>query len=97
MVWIAVQDPEREWYTETMIGLLWCMTVCVGLWLLFPKGFKYWVASFVGTAGGMFFWGLFVMFWCMAITSPSWAFMGWSMVMFVLLGNVAGCYLAAKG
>jgi uncharacterized membrane protein len=77
--------------------LLWTAGACIGLWLLFPKGFKYVVGSMVGSMGAMFFWGLFIVAWCMAIHSPSWAFMGWSMVVFLILGNIGGCILAAKG
>lgn len=80
-----------------MVGLLWALFISIGLWVLFPKGFKYWVGSLVGTCGGMFFWGVFVMFWCMAANIPSWEFMGWTMLGFLILGNVAGISLAVKG
>lgn len=80
-----------------MVELLWAAFICTGLWLLFPKSFKFFVGSMVGTAGAMFFWGLAVLVWCMVAHIPSWAGMGWSMVTFVILGNVAGCFAAAKG
>jgi len=31
--------------------------VCTALWMLFPKGFKYVVGTFMGVCGGGFFWG----------------------------------------
>jgi hypothetical protein len=77
--------------------LLLPLVVCVGLWLLFPKSFKFFVGSMVGTFGAMFFWGITLLAWSMAVHSPSWAAMGWSMACFVIVGNVVGCYAAAKG
>lgn len=91
-----MQRERRLWYTVTML-LLWSLFICLGLWLLFPKGFKFVVGSLVGSCGAMFFWGLAVVAWCMAVGLPSWAGMGWSMLAFLVIGNVSGCVLAAKG
>jgi len=85
------------WYTVTMITLLWAVFLSMGLWLLFPKGFKFVVGSMVGSFGAMFFWGLFTLFWCMVAHIPTWAFMGWTMIVFLVIGNVAGLVFAVKG
>jgi hypothetical protein len=77
--------------------LLTAIAVCTGLFILFPKAFKFWVGSFVGTAGGIFFWSIgFFIYWMIA-GLPSWVGMGWSALAFVILGNVVGLYCAAKG
>jgi hypothetical protein len=65
--------------------------VCVGLFLLFPKGFKYLVGTWVGTAAGGFFWGL------AAIAFPAVIVTAQVFVGFIVAGIVAGCVFAAKG
>jgi len=64
-----------------------------------PKTFKYFVGSFVGACGGMFFWGIFEVAMCCirGCDSVSWPFIGWSMLMFAVVGTAGGCVLAAKG
>ena len=64
--------------------------VFLGLFLLFPKGFKYLVGTWVGFTGGAFFWALFAIA-IHALITPG-AFLGFS-----LAGIVAGWVFAAKG
>jgi len=77
--------------------LLWSAGLCIGLWVLFPKAFKFWVGSLVGTVGGIFFWSIGFFAWSFIASVPSWHQMGWSLIGFVVAGNVAGLFCAAKG
>jgi hypothetical protein len=72
------------------VSLFVIVVVCTGLWLLFPKGFKFMVGTWVGFCGGGFFWGLTAMLVPALITLH--AFVG-----FLVAGIVAGCFFAAKG
>lgn len=81
-----------------MVGFLYLAFVCSGLWLLFPKGFKYLVGTWVGAMGGTFFWGLFDLAWFVGLgLDMSWAALAWTFIGFIIAGMVAGCFLAAKG
>lgn len=81
-----------------MPGYLIIALACVGLWLVFPKGFKYLVGSLVGTCAGGFVWGLGVLAWTVALGNDvSWHGMGWSFLGCVVMGIVGGCVLAARG
>lgn len=72
--------------------------VCVCLWLLFPKGFKYLVGSWVGAISGAFLWGIAELAWLVGLSQEaSWSRLAWSFVAFVVAGIVAGCVLAARG
>ena len=66
------------------------LLVCIGLFLLFPKGFKFLVGSWVGVAAGGFAWALSAMVFSALITPG--AFAG-----FIVAGIFGGCVLAAKG
>lgn len=70
--------------------LLILLAFCVGMYMLFPKGFKYLVGTWVGLAFGVFAWA------CCALGAHGlfcWAaFAGFS-----VLGIFAGCVFAAKG
>jgi len=70
-----------------LIGIAAIMTV---LWLAFPKGFKYFVGSWVGAVGGGFFWSVFAMCFAGLIT------LGW-FIAFIVVGIVVGCVFAARG
>jgi hypothetical protein len=71
--------------------LLLPFAVCVGLFLLFPKGFKYLVGTWVGAISGWFFWGLAGIASCATfVTIPM--FIG-----FTIAGIFAGIVFAAKG
>jgi hypothetical protein len=75
--------------------MLLTLLTCTGLWLLFPKGFKFMVGSMVGTTAAMFLWVCCMPIWI--AHCQSWAAMGWSVLAFVIMGNVAGWFIAAKG
>ena len=79
------------------MGLLESTLVCIGLFLLFPKGFKYLVGTWVGALGGGFFWGVFLTAAFMIGLDPSWSVLGWSLLGFTVSGIVLGCVLAARG
>mgnify|MGYP005834639737 CR=1 FL=1 len=79
------------------MGLLESALICVGLFLLFPKGFKYLVGTWVGAMTGAFLWGLAFIGIGFAGLDPSWAVMGWSFLGFVATGIIVGCILAAHG
>lgn len=68
--------------------LLIIIVICVGLWLLFPVGFKYLVGVGIGFCFGGFWWCLLSILGYI----PSGCFL-----CFVLAGIVGGCVLAAKG
>ena len=71
---------------------------CIGLWLLFPKGFKYLVGCWVGAFSGAFFWGLAEILWLVGLGNDlSWSQLAWSFVAFVVAGMAGGCVLAARG
>lgn len=66
------------------------LVACICLFLLFPKGFKYLVGTWVGVTSGIVFWAMFaIMFPCL-IT-------GGAIATFVVVGIAMGCVLAAKG
>lgn len=69
---------------------LFATFVCVGLYMLFPKGFKYLVGTWVGFLGGGFFWAIAAMFFPGLITLH--AFAG-----FLVAGIVGGWVFAANG
>ena len=58
--------------------------------MLFPKGFKYVVGTFMGVCGGGFFWGLFAM--CFHGLTTAVGFTS-----FIVCGIIAGCVLAVRG
>ena len=81
-----------------MPGYLIIAIVCTGLWLLFPKGFKYLVGTMVGLIGGAFVWGLGTLTWTVAMGNDvSWQGMAWWFIGCVIAGTFAGCALAARG
>ncbi len=81
-----------------MPGYLIIAIVCTGLWLIFPKGFKYLVGTMVGFITGAFLWGLGVLAWTIAMGHDiSWQGMVRSFIGCVIVGNVVGYVLAAKG
>lgn len=81
-----------------MPGYLLIAIVCTGLWLIFPKGFKYLVGTMVGLIGGAFLCGLGVLAWTVALGHDvSWQGMAWGFIACVIAGTVSGCVLAAKG
>lgn len=72
--------------------------VCVGLWLLFPKGFKYLVGSLVGACAGGFVWGIGTLVWLTGVAeNVSWTFMGWTGLGCLTGGIITGCICAARG
>lgn len=73
-----------------LIGLLTVM------YLVFPKGFKYMVASWVGAAGGIFTWGLVTTTIFLTGGSPSWVSMGWTSLSSLVAGVVVACIVAAR-
>jgi len=78
--------------------LLVTIFVCVGLFLLFPKGFKYLVGTWVGAMSGGLFWGLFILAWTLGLSNdPTWVFMAWSYIGFTIAGIFGGCVFAANG
>lgn len=79
------------------MGLLESILICVGLFLLFPKGFKYLVGTWTGAMTGGFLWGLAVIGACMVGIRPSLVAMGWSFLTFIVSGIAAGLVLAARG
>lgn len=79
------------------MGLLETILICVCLFLLFPKGFKYLVGTWVGAMTGAFLWGLVFIAVGVAGVDPTWALMGWSLLTFLLGGIGGGCVLAARG
>lgn len=81
-----------------MIGFLYTVFACVGLWLLFPKGYKYLVGTWVGAIAGAFLWGLFDLAWFVGLgLTMSWAAMAWTFIGFIVVGIFGGCVFAAKG
>jgi ABC-type dipeptide/oligopeptide/nickel transport system permease component len=78
--------------------MLWTAAICTGLWLLFPKAFKYWVGTLIGTFGALFFWGVFVVAWGVGHNFDiSSGLFVWSLVASVVIGNMLGILIAAKG
>jgi len=84
-----------------MFGTLAVLAVCIGLWLLFPKGFKYLVGMMVGTFGALFLWGLFIVVWGIDhFSDPDCvprALFWWSLCGSLIAGNGLGILIAAKG
>lgn len=70
--------------------LLAILVTCIFLWILFPKGFKYLVGTWVGIVFGGFFWGLGVIAFDCLLS-------GRAFVAFIVAGIVGGCVLAARG
>jgi hypothetical protein len=70
--------------------LLLALAVCVGLFMLFPKGFKFMVGTWVGFTAGALAWCL-TTFAFEQLFSPK-VFLG-----FAVAGIIGGCVLAAKG
>lgn len=79
------------------MGLLESALICIGLFLLFPKGFKYVVGSWVGAMSGGFLWGVVLASAFMLGLDPSWSTMGWTFLGFSAVGITSGCILAAHG
>lgn len=65
--------------------------VCVGLFMLFPKGFKFMVGTWVGFTAGCFVWCLSVLAISDGLFTPR------AFAAFAVAGIVGGCVLAAKG
>lgn len=77
-----------------MHGLI-ALACLFGLYLLFPKGFKYMVGSWLGVCAGGLVWCVCAFFFhCLVST---WDMAGWSFLSFVAVGIIAGCIFAAKG
>lgn len=72
------------------MDFLGALVVCICLWLLFPKGFKYLVGTWIGVITGAVLWGF------MAAVDPDLISVE-SFVAAVAAGIVAGCIFAAKG
>lgn len=80
------------------MGILECALVCVGLFLLFPKGFRYLVGTWVGACTAGFLWSLFEFSWLLILGwDASMAQVGWSFLAFIVTGIVVGIIIAAKG
>lgn len=79
------------------MGFIESVLVCVGLFLLFPKGFKYLVGTWVGAMAAGFLWGLTFIAVSVAGFNPSWTVMGYTFLVLLVSGIAAGCILAARG
>lgn len=80
------------------MGLLETFLICLGLFLLFPKGFKYLVGTWVGAMTGAFLWGLvFLSVGLLVGVHLTLPVMGWSLLAFLLAGISGGIRLAAYG
>lgn len=77
--------------------LLLCLAISVGLALLFPKGFKYMVGTWVGVATADFLWSIVFFGLWIAGVRYSLATMGWSLLGATVLGFVSGIIVAARG
>jgi hypothetical protein len=73
--------------------MVWTFLGCLGLALLFPKGFKYLIGTIVGMFFGGFAWGLFAML----ATPHSFHGAGQTFVLFLIIGAIVGNVFAAKG
>jgi len=73
--------------------MLWTFLVCIGLFFLFPKGFKFLIGTIVGAMFGGFAWGLFAM----CATPHSFHGAGLSFAVFLVIGAFIGNIFAAKG
>lgn len=71
--------------------LLLPILVCVGLFMLFPKGFKYMVGTWVGFTAGALAWCLTTLAFTEMLFTPK------AFVAFAVAGIIGGCILAAKG
>jgi len=71
------------------------LAVLFGLYLLFPKGFKYMVGTWIGFCAGGLLWCICAFFFHTLVSTWDWA--GCSFLSFTATGIVAGCVLAAKG
>jgi hypothetical protein len=60
--------------------LLIIALACLGLWLLFPKGFAHTVGAFVGMCAAGFAWGLGFIIMNLLHLDPSWTTLGWTFV-----------------
>ena len=65
--------------------------VCLGLFLLFPKSFKFMVGSWVGFTAGGFAWSLATLAFSDVLFTPK------VFVAFAVTGIIGGCIIAAKG
>jgi len=70
--------------------LLLPFLVCLGFFMLFPKGFKFMVGSWVGFTAG-------ALAWCLATLAYEPLFTPKVFVGFAVAGIIGGCVLAAKG
>lgn len=73
-----------------MPGIVIAFFVSLGLFLLFPKGFKFMVGTWVGVMAGGFFWGVFALMFPALITAMAFA-------MFLLAGVIVGWIFACYG
>ena len=72
------------------MGFIETLLVCIALFMVFPKGFKYLVGTWMGAMVGAMFWWLAIIGWDCFFTRGSF-------VAFVLVGIIAGWVFAAKG
>jgi len=92
-----VQLAGVRWYDAGMETVV-LFVVCLVLWLLFPKGFRFMVGSLVGACGGGLLWGIAVLCWTAALGHDvSWDAMAKSLIAAVTAGAGAGWALAARG
>lgn len=75
--------------------MLWTFIICLGMALLFPRGFKYLVGTFVGVCFGGFVCGLCSLFGCFHFETFT-AF-GQTLGAFFIIGAIIGNVFAAKG
>lgn len=73
--------------------MVWTLLGCIGLFLLFPKGFKYLAGTIIGAIFGGFAWGLFAL----VATPHTYHGAGQSFVLFLIIGAILGNVFAAKG
>lgn len=71
--------------------LVYVFIACVGLFVLFPKAFKYLVGTWIGVSVGGLAWCTASLAFFPTFFSPG-GFLG-----FIVAGIVGGCILAAKG
>ena len=80
-------SPESTNVPPLVISLI----ICIGLFTLFPKGFKYMVGTCAGFMFGFMCWTV-AAFWDMSLMWNPVAFL-----CFIIPGLFLGCVLAAKG
>lgn len=80
-----------------IMGILEAFLISMVLFLLFPKGFKYFIGAWLGAMTGAMLWGLIVGGMIMVGQNPTWDVMGWSFLMSVFTCTIVGCALASQG